>query len=211
MDNSTSKEKKPKSLESDRFPERLREVVGDQSIRGFARECGFSDTVLRQYLNGQSEPTRPALLAIARTAQVSLEWLASGEASSRGSNDSLDEKYTYKRPLAFETEWLASQFSKSFDHLLLTTVKDGSMEPTLAEGDLILVDTTDRDLEAIEHGIYLVKLEDRILLKRLQYLPGKTIRLLSDNPAYEAFSLHLSERRSLLNIMGHVVWYSHKF
>lgn len=194
--------------ELDDFPSRLKKAVGENSIRGFARSCGFSDTVLRQYLNGQSEPTRPALLAIARSAGVSLEWLVGGQATfleGRG-----NEQYVYKDPLAFRTDWLDGEFPNSFEHLFLTKVPDESMEPTLMTGDLILVDASYRDPEAIAHGLFLFKLENRILIKRLQYLPGKIFRVLSDNPAYEAFSLDATSKSNELSIMGRVVWFGRR-
>lgn len=84
------------------------------------------------------------------------------------------------------------------------------MEPTLVVGDLILADTNCRDLAAIAHGLFLFKLGDQILVKRLQSLPNKVIRVLSDNPAYEAFSLDLSDKSNGLSLMGRVVWVGHK-
>lgn len=196
----------------DQFPVRLKQAVGDKSIRGFARDCGFSDTVLRQYLNGQSEPTRPALLAIARTANISVEWLATGQSGTapHDSPQALAEKYIQKDPLAFETDWLRTEFPDSFEHLMLTQVIDDSMEPTLPVGALALVDTTDRDLEAVTHGIYLLKLDDRILVKRLQYVAEKTIRVLSDNTAYESFSLMEADKLKNVSVMGKVVWCGHR-
>jgi len=190
------------------FPARLKQAMGNSSIRGFARECGFSDTVLRQYLNGQSEPTRPALLAIARTAKVSVEWLAAGQAATQAGGNR--EQYVYKEPLAFETKWLKEQFPESYDCLLLTQVPDTSMSPTLQQGDLILVDTNDRDLETIHNGIYLLKLDDRILVKRLQYVAGKVLRVLSDNTMYETFQVSLEEKLTGLSLMGRVVWSGQK-
>ncbi|MFQ4139081.1 XRE family transcriptional regulator [Nodosilinea sp. PGN35] len=212
MTNPLPDEAQADAKDVDQFPVRLKQAVGDKSVRGFARDCGFSDTVLRQYLNGQSEPTRPALLAIARTANISVEWLATGQ-SRTAPHDSpqvLAEKYIQKDPLAFETAWLRTEFPDSFEHLMLTQVADDSMEPTLPVGALVLVDTTDRDLEAVTHGIYLLKLDDRILVKRLQYVAEKTIRVLSDNAAYEAFSLVLPSQASGLSLMGRVIWVSHK-
>lgn len=193
--------------EPDGFPSRLKQAMGTKSIRGFARECGFSDTVLRQYLSGQSEPTRPVLLAIARAADVSLEWLAAGQAAT----DVLAKKYIYKETLAFEAGWLQAEFPNSFENLLLTQVKDESMEPTLYIGDLVLVDTNVRDLNAIDHGVYLLKLGERLLIKRLQYWVDNSLQVLSDNPSYETFSIELSDRPSSLSIMGKVVWVGHKF
>ena len=212
MNKPSPDEKQAHPAKSDDFPARLKQAMGDKSIRGFARDCGFSDTVLRQYLSGQSEPTRPALLAIARTAKakVSLEWLAAGQVVSKDSAEVLAEKYTYQEPLAFETRWLQAEFPDSFENLLLAQVVDESMEPTLQVGDFVLVDTNNRALEAISHGIYLLKLDDRILIKRLQYMPGNTLKVLSDNSAYEAFSFELSNQPANLNIMGKIVWFGHK-
>jgi phage repressor protein C with HTH and peptisase S24 domain len=210
MNNTPSNEGQAILADSNDFPQRLKQAVGENSIRGFARICGFSDTVLRQYLNGQSEPTRPALLAIARTANVSIEWLAGGQPGHNNLGEGESKEYIYKDPLAFETDWLKSEFPKSYDHLLLTQVQDESMEPTLIFGDLVLVDTSVRDLTEIDHGIFLFKLNERILIKRLQYVPENHFRVLSDNPSYEAFSLDLSSKSNGLSIMGRVVWVGRK-
>ncbi|MBW4483618.1 MAG: helix-turn-helix domain-containing protein [Tildeniella torsiva UHER 1998/13D] len=209
MTNPLPDETQADATEVDQFPVRLKQAVGDKSIRGFARDCGFSDTVLRQYLNGQSEPTRPALLAIARTAKVSVEWLATGQliAGAKDSSKASAEDYVYKDPLAFETGWLRAEFPNAFENLLLTQVVDESMEPTLQQGDLALVDTNDRDLETVSHGIYLLKLDNRLLIKRLQYIADDTLRVISDHPAYEAFSIQSSETSSGLSLMGKVVWF----
>lgn len=65
-------------VESLAFRERLRQLVGEQSVRSFARNVGVSEGALRQYLSGKSEPTRPVLNAIARGANVDVAWLSSG-------------------------------------------------------------------------------------------------------------------------------------
>ena len=61
------------------FPARLADVIGDSSVRAFARRAGVSDTFLRQCLAGRTEPTRPKMLAIAEAGSVSVEWLATGQ------------------------------------------------------------------------------------------------------------------------------------
>lgn len=210
MTHPSSADQQTHSAESDDFPGRLKEALGEKSIRGFARECGFSDTVLRQYLNGQSEPTRPALLAIARTAGINLEWLATGKVTSQETAATLQEKYICQDPFAFKTEWLQTEFPHAFENLLLTQVSDESMEPTLHLGDFVLVDTYDRDLETISHGIYLLKLDSRVLVKRLQYVADNTLKVLSENPAYETFAISLSSKPAGLSIMGRVVWFGRK-
>lgn len=73
--------------EVERFPERLKLAIGKISARAFALQCGMSSTVMHQYLTGKSEPTRLALIAIAHTAGVYLEWLITGEGPREKSMD----------------------------------------------------------------------------------------------------------------------------
>jgi DNA-binding transcriptional regulator YdaS (Cro superfamily) len=60
------------------FPQRLATMIGNASVRAFARQTGVSDTFLRQCLAARTDPTRAKLIAIARTGETSLEWLATG-------------------------------------------------------------------------------------------------------------------------------------
>ncbi len=60
------------------FPARLHVLIGDLSVRAFARKAGVSDTFVRQCLAGRTEPTRTKLLAIAEAGGTTVEWLATG-------------------------------------------------------------------------------------------------------------------------------------
>lgn len=66
------------SLPPDGFPERLKLALGKKSARAFAAGCGLSSAAIHQYLSGKTEPTRPALVAIATHANVDLNWLVMG-------------------------------------------------------------------------------------------------------------------------------------
>jgi hypothetical protein len=58
------------------FVKRLAEIVGEFPSRAaLGKAAGLSPSSLQSYLKG-AEPTRPALVALARAAEVSLEWLA---------------------------------------------------------------------------------------------------------------------------------------
>lgn len=67
------------------FPARLASIIGNMSVRAFARNAGVSDTFLRQCLAGRTEPTRTKLLAIAQAGGVRVEWLAAGGEPATGS------------------------------------------------------------------------------------------------------------------------------
>lgn len=59
------------------FSERLRELIGNAPVTVFARRVGLSEALIRKYLNG-SEPSLSRANQIAREANCSLEWLATG-------------------------------------------------------------------------------------------------------------------------------------
>ena len=64
--------------ESEAFGIRLREAKGDESIRSFARRCGFSNALIGAYLKGEKLPGMENLVAIAVAAGVTVDWLATG-------------------------------------------------------------------------------------------------------------------------------------
>lgn len=61
---------------------RIALLVGNASVNAFASRCGFSESLLRKYLAG-SIPGADKLVAMARAAGMSVEWLATGEGPMR--------------------------------------------------------------------------------------------------------------------------------
>lgn len=59
------------------FSERLKTLIGEESISGFARRVDISEALIRKYLKG-SEPSLTKANQIAMRANCSLEWLATG-------------------------------------------------------------------------------------------------------------------------------------
>jgi DNA-binding transcriptional regulator YiaG len=66
------------------FAARMRDILSEsRSVSAFARSAGVSEAVVRKWRSGCSDPSRHHLVAISRAANVSLEWLATGEGSKR--------------------------------------------------------------------------------------------------------------------------------
>jgi phage repressor protein C with HTH and peptisase S24 domain len=100
----------------------------------------------------------------------------------------------------FSGRWLRDQ---GFEPAMLSAiaVTGDSMEPTLRDGDEILVD---RSLRSVRDGIHVVRLDDTVLVKRLETgRPGR-IALLSDNHAYRP----IEARPEDVEVIGRVVWKS---
>jgi len=66
-----------KSDSSASFADRLGLLVQETTVSAFARKVGLSESLIRKYLKG-SEPSLSRADQIARLANVSLEWLATG-------------------------------------------------------------------------------------------------------------------------------------
>lgn len=211
------------------FQDRLKLVVGDKPVRAFARECGLSDTVVRQYLSGKSEPGRAALVSIAETAGVSLEWLVAGRGSREES--ALDEGgYVMIRrvdvqasagegtiiygedeltPVPFRSEEI-KRLHVDPQNLTVIEVRGESMSPTLLPGDEVMVDLTGS--QTIVDGIYAVRIDDTLMVKRVQHLPGKRLMVTSDNPAYQSFQVDIqSAAEEDFVIVGRVLWAGRRF
>ncbi len=71
----------------DAFSKRLKSVIKGESVSSFASKCGFGESLLRKYLNGTT-PGADKLLAMAKAANVSVEWLISGKEENRYKNES---------------------------------------------------------------------------------------------------------------------------
>ncbi|MCW8328439.1 XRE family transcriptional regulator [Photobacterium sp. SDRW27] len=59
------------------FALRLKSLIGEESVSGFARRVDINEALLRKYLKG-SEPSLNKANQIAMKANCSLEWLATG-------------------------------------------------------------------------------------------------------------------------------------
>lgn len=91
--------------------------------------------------------------------------------------------------------------------MVLMEVVGNSMEPEIKEGDLVLIDQARTDV--LSGGIYAVGVEDTVMVKRVERLPG-TLVLRSDNIDYTP--IHLSgDELSNVRIIGQILWASREY
>jgi phage repressor protein C with HTH and peptisase S24 domain len=98
----------------------------------------------------------------------------------------------------FQSRWLRAQ---GLEPAMLSAiaVAGDSMEPTLRDGDEILVDRTRRPLR---DGVHVVRLDEALLVKRLALGRPGSIALVSDNPAYRPIEVAPAD----IEVIGRVVW-----
>jgi phage repressor protein C with HTH and peptisase S24 domain len=207
------------------FPSRLRMIIRDQPQRTCAKKWDISHGALTSYLNGGTEPNRAVLERIAQIEQVRIEWLVTGAGPMRADGDELVAEPTMVRlryvdarasagrgailfgepateTMAFDARFLAEISVKSTSAVVLRVVGD-SAAPTISDGALVIIDT-DRTAPR-DGGLYVLRVGDELLLKRLQPLVGGGLRLLSDNPAYSPEDVAEGDLARVV-ILGRVAW-----
>jgi len=145
-----------------------------------------------------SVPPRGAVILPVRAvhaAWVDIPRIAVGASAGPGSlaADEPDEGR-----LRFNQRWLRD-LGLDPAQLSVIEVAGDSMEPGLRDGDEILVDRTPRPWR---DGIHVVRIDDVLLVKRLEHGPAGMIRVISDNPAYPTSTRNPED----VVIVGRVVW-----
>jgi hypothetical protein len=86
----------------------------------------------------------------------------------------------------------------------LMHVKGDGMHPTIKDGAMIMVE---QGIEQLTDGVFVIKHDTSLLVKRLHILPTGTIKVLSDNTMYEPYEIDakLLEADNV-EILGRVVW-----
>ena len=212
------------------FAQRFKEALGSESPHAFSKRVGMSGTMVRKYLDG-SMPGLDKLVDIARVTNVTLDWLATGEGLMRPGQmqrmemsagapegfvtvPKLDIRpsagpgsltiHHESEPdiLAFREDWLRRiGVSPKFARLMVA--KGDSMTDTIADGDLMIVDVSIREI--VEEAIYVLVYGGLVRLKRIQMLRSGILLLKSDNPRYETETVPLAEQPELI-IEGRVRW-----
>jgi phage repressor protein C with HTH and peptisase S24 domain len=90
--------------------------------------------------------------------------------------------------------------------LSLIRVEGESMSPTLAHGDDILVDEDDAAAR-LRDGIYVLRVGEALIVKRVALTPGGGLSILSDNPQSPGWE---NVDRASLAVIGRVVWAGRK-
>ncbi len=195
------------------------------SVADLARVIGVSDNAIYKWLSGRGQPSVANLVALADAAKVSLEWLATGRdasGSKRNTSRGADQnafayvaRYDVKQRggggealrsdqivdyLAFKKEWVQSRLGVDPRNLLLIETVGDSMAPTLEEFDLLLVNLAEPRFR--HDGIYVLRRDSELAVKRLQRRPDGTLDVISDNPAYRSAAVTADS----VHIVGRVIW-----
>ncbi len=149
-----------------------------------------------------------------------MDWLADGAPAARVQNDAefvgiprydarlaagagaFNERAQHLDDIPFTREFLQRKLGRNTaEGLAVLEARGDSMEPTIGDGDLVLVD---RRQDEPEDGIMAFVLDDTAYVKRIRNIPDG-IEVISDNRVYEPYRLDQA-RFEALQIIGRVRW-----
>lgn len=119
--------------------------------------------------------------------------------ASAGPGSMADDEYA--ESMGFGPKWLR-RLGLDPANLSLIAVNGDSMNPTLGDGDDIMVDHS-ASSRPLRDGIYVLRMDDVLLVKRVAMGPSGKLSIRSDNPQYPDWEDVSAES---VNIIGRVVW-----
>lgn len=109
--------------------------------------------------------------------------------------------------MAFQTSWLRLTMGVNPDDLSLINAAGDSMEPTIRSGDLLLIDNSVNLLE--DDGVYAIRVNEFLSVKRLQLNYEGGIEIRGDNPLYNTQTIDQSTA-DRIQIVGRVLWFGRR-
>ena len=118
-------------------------------------------------------------------------------------NGSVGASEEQMEQLAFQSSWLRSRGINPVNARILS-VRGDSMEETIRDGDILLVDTSIDRIK--DNSIYVLVYGEMVLVKRVHARLNGSLQLISDNPRYPPEEVSAGEV-DLLKIAGRVMWF----
>lgn len=175
------------------FRNRIALLVGNDDPFAWAKKVGIPSSTFDRIWNSGTTPKAPHLIRIAEACGVSIDWLLTGktEKASGSATPSLVPAPAWEVP-GMKTADLA-----------VAVASGDSMEPTIRDGDILLVDTGTTTIDG--DAIYLLAGGASFLVKRVQHLLDGSVLVTSDNPAYAPETLAAADIAKL-RCIGRVRW-----
>ncbi len=185
--------------------DRAKEALNVSSDYELAKILGITHSAVAGYRRRENSLPLAQCLKVSELAGKTLDWLILGKGSdtdtaskksvtsipnivlvplydvpvSAGHGSFFDTENIIQQ-IPFDTEWLERE-ELIAGQLACLPIKGDSMSPGLKTSDIVLVDLTHQRGD----GVFVLRLNGALRIKRLQWLADGRLRISSDNPIYE--------------------------
>lgn len=105
--------------------------------------------------------------------------------------------------ISLPSTFIYKELETAPSELFLTRAAGDTMQPTINDRDFILVEK--KATRPFAGRIYLVRMDDSLLCKRIHEYPGRKLLLMNDNSRYKHFEIQPDQ--PAFAIIGRVVWH----
>lgn len=196
-------------------------------------KTGFSRSSLQAWESGEREPKLDNLYDLANLYNIHPWLLISGDdpepivSELRASYevDTPEDEYVYvpaydvevsagngavclgeseaTKHLAFRQHWLTAR-GLNVKSLAAMFTKGDSMTPTIPESAVVVINR--EQTQPLDGKVYVIRIEDRHYVKRVQWLIGGGLRLISDNKFYDPLDITKADMQATnIEICGQVI------
>jgi transcriptional regulator with XRE-family HTH domain len=204
------------------FAERFAAIEREFGTRyRLAKASGVPESTLQVYSRPEAvlPPRADILIKLARAANVSLDWLATGRGEMRqeglipGAQLSDAVMVEMRDPraalvmeqivayLPFSRGWLEHRLGLSDHERLMLLETEEELPPEIKRGDLLLADTRSRGRAPGRDGVYLLTVTRGLAVRKIQIRVNKTYRVSSSEISEDVRAAELSRL-----VVGEVVW-----
>lgn len=204
------------SMNKQTFGDVLRFWITKESVKQetLAEACGVSQSYISMLLGNKKNPSVPLLTRITEFFNTDIAdffrqpscifddffLVPMLSARPKAGEGGLETDSEFMGWYSFKRNFLERK-GNPFKMYLFRVVGD-SMEKTLLEDDVVLVDTSQPSI--VSGKIFLIRLGPELMVKRLETRPG-LIRVISDNTQYSP--MEIPDREDVnMEIFGKMVW-----
>ena len=211
---------------AERIRARARQI--DLPLTQLALEAEVNRSFVYDILYGRSQrPNFDKLERVANRLRVSVEWLRTGHGKIDGEEPGREhdsayvairsvkvrpsmgggkivEEFEEGEPFHFLARWVRESLNVQPDDLRIMRVEGDSMQPTLLDGDAVLVDLTKKTPSP--PGIFVLHDGMGLVAKRVEIIPKSDplrLRIISDNERYSAYDVTVDE----VSMIGRIRWF----
>ena len=171
----------------------------------FGRAKDSRTSVAKSSRSFGKAPRRPALVTASRNADGNTIVLPRYDIQASAGHGALVEHSDASGILTVSRNWLL-KYTSNPGKVVVLEARGDSMEPTVRDGDLLLVDTG-ANADAISlGGVFVLTVTGMVMIKRLQTVLNGDLKILSDNSAYEHLLIPAGELSDKVIVHGRVVW-----
>lgn len=209
---------------------RIKELLAGREAKWLAEKSGISQSTISDFIKGRTPSVDRAIrIADALGADVNHVF---GDQPERRMSIQVDDYDQQREPtvylpeidigysmggglavmehaeaklISFPRDWIRGLIKGTFSDVFVARGEGDSMMPTLLDGDIVVVDTSQKTMSS-QDRLWCFSYGDLGMIKRLRTQPNGGLLILSDNPAVQPFTAYDGE----VHIIGRVIWIGRK-